>query len=550
MPRGAADAGVLAPIPGSPLGVALAVAGNPRYGRIDARARRASWRCSKRCAASSRSVRGRSALTDCLELRQPAQARTLRRTRSPRSTGLAPRRASLGSPFVSGNVSLYNESKSGGADSAVGDRRVRRRVAGRRARRDTPGLKRAGFGAAVDRQPRTGGRRLGPGRRARHRRSAAGDFLRLRTQRDRDRRRPRFRPASCSRAAPISRRRHADGARAARVRRARRGTRSSAPSAISAIRCAKPAVSSAKSATTARVDVSGMLKVGVHDRRPRLVVNGTSFRRRRAVRNLVDAAGGDVSVSARIAVLVFPGTNSEDETLRLLRDCGGDAELVHWSRARALAGVRCVRATGRLRVRRSHSRGRDCRARSHDGRRHRRRGQPANSSSASATARKFCWKPGSVPGTGAVRRPTAAFTATVRCRISSAAHVYVKLAIEPSRCAITAALPQRRADSGVRGARRGTPGGERRSTCERSSPAIISRSSTRTPTARVDARAVPNGSALGAAGLVNREGNVLAIMPHPERDALELQSSRPARRRRHAGAVGRRGAVSRVSWKR
>ena len=31
--------------------------------------------------------------------------------------------------------------------------------------------------------------------------------------------------------------------------------------------------------------------------------------------------------------------------------------------------------------------------------------------------------------------------------------------------------------------------------------------------------AIPNGSALGCAGLVNRGGNVLAIMPHPERDA-------------------------------
>ena len=33
----------------------------------------------------------------------------------------------------------------------------------------------------------------------------------------------------------------------------------------------------------------------------------------------------------------------------------------------------------------------------------------------------------------------------------------------------------------------------------------------------------PNGSALGCAGLVNREGNVLAIMPHPERDAWTYQ---------------------------
>jgi phosphoribosylformylglycinamidine synthase subunit PurQ / glutaminase len=35
---------------------------------------------------------------------------------------------------------------------------------------------------------------------------------------------------------------------------------------------------------------------------------------------------------------------------------------------------------------------------------------------------------------------------------------------------------------------------------------------------RVDDAAVPNGSALRCAGLVNRAGNVLAIMPHPERD--------------------------------
>ena len=58
-PRGAADAGVIAPVPGSPLGVALAVAGNPRYGAIDP-ATRPSTRSSKRCATSSRSARDRS----------------------------------------------------------------------------------------------------------------------------------------------------------------------------------------------------------------------------------------------------------------------------------------------------------------------------------------------------------------------------------------------------------------------------------------------------------------------------------------------------------
>jgi len=43
-------------------------------------------------------------------------------------------------------------------------------------------------------------------------------------------------------------------------------------------------------------------------------------------------------MSARVAVLVYPGTNSEEETLRILRDVGANAELVHWSRAEALSG--------------------------------------------------------------------------------------------------------------------------------------------------------------------------------------------------------------------
>ena len=97
----------------------------------------------------------------------------------------------LGLAFVSGNVSLYNESKPARRSSAprpivacVGA--LRRRVA-----RGDAGLQTAGSALAVDRQPRTRGRRLGVSRVARCRRAAAGDFLRSRTRRDRDcRRRP------------------------------------------------------------------------------------------------------------------------------------------------------------------------------------------------------------------------------------------------------------------------------------------------------------------------------------------------------------------------
>ena len=83
-------------------------------------------------------------------------------------------------------------------------------------------------------------------------------------------------------------------------------------------------------------------------------------------------SSGDTNVARhdsapRVAVLVFPGTNSEDETLRALHAVGLDAELVHWSVPEALRALRRVRAAGRLRVRRPRSRRRRCGARCADG---------------------------------------------------------------------------------------------------------------------------------------------------------------------------------------
>ena len=45
----------------------------------------------------------------------------------------------------------------------------------------------------------------------------------------------------------------------------------------------------------------------------------------------------------------------------------------------------------------------------------------------------------------------------------------------------------------------------------------------------IDERAIPNGSALGAAALTNRQGNVLAIMPHADRDAWSFNHPDRAR---------------------
>jgi phosphoribosylformylglycinamidine synthase II len=113
LPRGSADAGVIAPIPGSRIGVALAVAGNPRYGKIDPgyAAEHAVVEAMRRVVAVGARPIG---LTDCLNFGNP---------RNPEQygafiaavDGLARAATELGLPFVSGNVSLYNESASGAA---------------------------------------------------------------------------------------------------------------------------------------------------------------------------------------------------------------------------------------------------------------------------------------------------------------------------------------------------------------------------------------------------------------------------------------------------
>ncbi len=111
--RGAADAGVLAPIWGSRLGMALSVDGNPRYGAIDPgrAAEHAIYESIRNVVATGATPIG---LTDCLNFGNP-------RNRAHYSQlvqaidGLAQAARSFGLAFVSGNVSLYNEASSGAA---------------------------------------------------------------------------------------------------------------------------------------------------------------------------------------------------------------------------------------------------------------------------------------------------------------------------------------------------------------------------------------------------------------------------------------------------
>jgi phosphoribosylformylglycinamidine synthase II len=113
IPRGYADAGVVLPIPGAPLGVALGIGGNPRYGARDPRAAGASAvleAVRNVAAVGARPI----ALSDCLnfgDADDPAQFGEFVAA----VEGLAEAAEALQLPFVTGNVSLYNTSAGGTA---------------------------------------------------------------------------------------------------------------------------------------------------------------------------------------------------------------------------------------------------------------------------------------------------------------------------------------------------------------------------------------------------------------------------------------------------
>ncbi len=113
VPRGYADAGVVAPIPGSPLGVAVAVAGNPRYGVANPQlaAEYAVVEAVRKVVAVGARPIG---LTDCLNFGNPTSAEHYAEFVAA-VDGLAHTARDLGLPFVSGNVSFYNENASGKA---------------------------------------------------------------------------------------------------------------------------------------------------------------------------------------------------------------------------------------------------------------------------------------------------------------------------------------------------------------------------------------------------------------------------------------------------
>jgi len=111
IPPGHANAGVLVPIPGAPLGVAVGIGGNPRYGKLDPY--RAAELAVVEAVANVTAVGAEPAgLTDCLNFGDPTIPHQMGALVAA-IEGLAFAAARLNIPFVSGNVSLYNRSASG-----------------------------------------------------------------------------------------------------------------------------------------------------------------------------------------------------------------------------------------------------------------------------------------------------------------------------------------------------------------------------------------------------------------------------------------------------
>ncbi|MCC7495388.1 MAG: phosphoribosylformylglycinamidine synthase subunit PurL [Fimbriimonadaceae bacterium] len=120
---GEADAGVIAPLFDRPWGAALTVDGNPRYGRIDP-----YWGGVNAVAEAMRNIAAVGAtpvgMTDCLNFGNPeVPAQFAEFRESVRGLSAAARALWLKdypgepTPFVSGNVSLYNQSAAGRAVS-------------------------------------------------------------------------------------------------------------------------------------------------------------------------------------------------------------------------------------------------------------------------------------------------------------------------------------------------------------------------------------------------------------------------------------------------
>jgi phosphoribosylformylglycinamidine synthase I len=219
-------------------------------------------------------------------------------------------------------------------------------------------------------------------------------------------------------------------------------------------------------------------------------------------------------MSARVAVVLFPGTNSEAETQRALAAVGIDAEIVHWS-----LGSAALRAYDAFVLPGGFSyedRVRAGAVAAHD--------EVMDAVIEGAQAGKFVigicngaqtlLEAGLVPGTGPSRRPTAAFAHNAGGKFLSV-HVHVRRADSARQLPILAGLP---ADAVVPAW--ASHGEGRLAATDAELDRIEANGHAAFVYCDAHGNLVPahNGSARNIAALTNTAGNVLAIMPHPERD--------------------------------
>ena len=234
----------------------------------------------------------------------------------------------------------------------------------------------------------------------------------------------------------------------------------------------------------------------------------------------------------RVGILVFPGTNSEDETLRACRAAGMDARLVHWNAdlddvrafaAYVLPGGFAYEDRVRAGAIAAHDRLMTVVREGAD------RGKPVLGICNGA---QVLLESGLVPQLDGIPRAQAGFARNAPLGKFRSRHVHVKLTIPPERCSITATLAPGTVLPGWASHAEGRLAAQ---------PDVLARLERDGLVAfvycdacgEVTPQSVPNGSALGAAAVVNERGNVLAIMPHPERDAwtfMHHDASREAAR--------------------
>ena len=207
----------------------------------------------------------------------------------------------------------------------------------------------------------------------------------------------------------------------------------------------------------------------------------------------------------KVAVIVFPGTNSEVETVDACRDAGMDARLFWWSEdPQTLRAFDAYVIAGGI---------------AHE---HRvRAGANAAKSPNVSVIKEEAEKDKHVHGlcNGAQVLAEARMLGPIALAHNLPAHHFQGLMVdvvvdrEPERCAFTAGL------------RPGTPmrmalaHGEGRFTGE---PAVFDDLEEHGRIILRYAGGSPNGAMRRAAGICSERGNVLAIMPHPERAAWRL----------------------------